>query len=238
MGWSRARNAKSPAGGDFVKAFWRRGRESNPSRRLCRPLHNRFATSPRGKLLLLNWPVMCHINMRNNVFSEFWSGRRVSNSRPQPWQGCALPTELLPLRSPAIDTPFGAGEESRTLDLNLGKVALYQLSYSRTECFLLLTLLLQITGAGEESRTLDLNLGKVALYQLSYSRILETRIIAEIVSISKVSRYCRLHCTHWTGAGEEARTLDLNLGKVALYQLSYSRFVCRLLRCRHNRQAL
>jgi hypothetical protein len=27
---------------------------------------------------------------------QFWSGRRVSNSRPQPWQGCALPTELLP----------------------------------------------------------------------------------------------------------------------------------------------
>jgi hypothetical protein len=27
----------------------------------------------------------------------------------------------------------GAGEESRTLDLNLGKVALYQLSYSRNE---------------------------------------------------------------------------------------------------------
>ncbi len=26
---------------------------------------------------------------------------------------------------------LGAGEESRTLDLNLGKVALYQLSYSR-----------------------------------------------------------------------------------------------------------
>ena len=28
----------------------------------------------------------------------------------------------------------------------------------------------------------------------------------------------------YSGAGEEARTLDLNLGKVALYQLSYSRF--------------
>ena len=26
---------------------------------------------------------------------------------------------------------YGAGKESRTLDLNLGKVALYQLSYSR-----------------------------------------------------------------------------------------------------------
>jgi hypothetical protein len=27
----------------------------------------------------------------------------------------------------------------------------------------------------------------------------------------------------YSGAGEESRTLDLNLGKVALYQLSYSR---------------
>src|SRR5207253_5677082 len=31
-----------------------------------------------------------------------WSGRRVSNSRPQPWQGCALPTELLPRRTRII----------------------------------------------------------------------------------------------------------------------------------------
>jgi hypothetical protein len=30
-----------------------------------------------------------------------------------------------------LSPEFGAGEESRTLDLNLGKVALYQLSYSR-----------------------------------------------------------------------------------------------------------
>jgi hypothetical protein len=28
-----------------------------------------------------------------------------------------------------------------------------------------------------------------------------------------------------SGAGDEARTRDLNLGKVALYQLSYSRMV-------------
>src|SRR5437773_12223490 len=27
---------------------------------------------------------------------KIWSGKRVSNSRPQPWQGCALPTELFP----------------------------------------------------------------------------------------------------------------------------------------------
>jgi hypothetical protein len=78
----------------------------------------------------------------------------------------------------------GAGDESRTRDLNLGKVALYQLSYSRmvlltTFCYLPLLhkaatnkTLLQKSGAGDESRTRDLNLGKVALYQLSYSRVL------------------------------------------------------------------
>ena len=27
---------------------------------------------------------------------SIWSGKRDSNSRPQPWQGCALPTELFP----------------------------------------------------------------------------------------------------------------------------------------------
>src|SRR5471032_885346 len=30
--------------------IWRRGRESNPSKRLCRPLHNLFATSPEDLL--------------------------------------------------------------------------------------------------------------------------------------------------------------------------------------------
>jgi len=32
----------------------------------------------------------------------------------------------------ALLSEFGAGNEARTRDLNLGKVALYQLSYSRT----------------------------------------------------------------------------------------------------------
>ena len=30
------------------------------------------------------------------VFYCIWSGKRDSNSRPQPWQGCALPAELFP----------------------------------------------------------------------------------------------------------------------------------------------
>ena len=32
---------------------------------------------------------------------------------------------------PGVDGETGAGNEARTRDLNLGKVALYQLSYSR-----------------------------------------------------------------------------------------------------------
>ena len=35
--------------------------------------------------------------------------------------------------NPAFYNPFGAGNETRTRDPNLGKVVLYQLSYSRVE---------------------------------------------------------------------------------------------------------
>ena len=34
---------------------------------------------------------------RNRPSSKQWSGQRGSNPRPQPWQGCALPTEPCPL---------------------------------------------------------------------------------------------------------------------------------------------
>jgi hypothetical protein len=36
-------------------------------------------------------------------------------------------------------------------------------------------------------------------------------------------REAMLPVSDLTGAGKESRTLDLNLGKVALYQLSYAR---------------
>src|SRR5574344_120769 len=32
----------------------------------------------------------------SDCFPFIWSGKTVSNRRPQPWQGCALPTELFP----------------------------------------------------------------------------------------------------------------------------------------------
>ena len=49
-----------------------------------------------------------------------WSGKRVSNSRPQPWQGCALPTELFPRRleiialGSVVSNAFGRGMPRRT----------------------------------------------------------------------------------------------------------------------------
>jgi hypothetical protein len=41
-----------------------------------------------------------------------------------------------------------------------------------------------------------------------------------------------------SGAGEESRTLDLNLGKVALYQLSYSRIASHSLFSQFGEPAL
>ena len=85
-----------PSTGPF-SCGWRRDPESNRARRICNPLHNRFAIAPKiqsknftkkGKRLL--------------PFFNIWSGKRVSNSRPQPWQGCALPTELFPHFKPQI----------------------------------------------------------------------------------------------------------------------------------------
>jgi hypothetical protein len=38
-----------------------------------------------------------HPLMRRGIKDLFWSERRGSNPRPRPWQGRALPTELLSL---------------------------------------------------------------------------------------------------------------------------------------------
>jgi hypothetical protein len=39
--------------------------------------------------------------------------------------------------------------------------------------------------------------------------------------------FCREACEEWKGAGDRARTGDPNLGKVVLYQLSYTRRASR-----------
>ena len=53
--------------------------------------------------------------------AKLWSGRRGSNPLPLPWQGSALPNELLPRD--------GASEWSRTTDTGIFSPLLYQLSY-------------------------------------------------------------------------------------------------------------
>ncbi len=98
-----------------MECVWRRGSGSNRRRRLCRPLHNHFATPPGDTCNCCQLRPFYQPASKENfeVFSAdanshnekrkllrlplvFWSGRRVSNSRPIPWQGIALPTELLP----------------------------------------------------------------------------------------------------------------------------------------------
>ena len=58
----------------------RRESESNRRPRLCRPLHDHSAIPPkqRGK---------ARCGRLRHLPSRIWSGKRVSNSRPQPWQG-------------------------------------------------------------------------------------------------------------------------------------------------------
>jgi hypothetical protein len=75
------------------------------------------------------------------------------------------------------DEEIGAGNETRTRDPDLGKVVLYQLSYSRNR-YCWYDCCSRMLGAGNETRTRDPDLGKVVLYQLSYSRIDSTGVDA------------------------------------------------------------
>ncbi len=87
----KTKNPQSHVCGFFLRNRWRRKPESNRRTRICNPLHNHSAIAPAlaRKKEARCWPLLPFC---------IWSGRRVSNSRPQPWQGCALPTELLPRR--------------------------------------------------------------------------------------------------------------------------------------------
>ena len=91
---------KTPSNEDVHRGFWRRGSESNRRGRLCRPLHDHSATPPRGgRTPGRHAPQTKRESQVSGSPSKFWSGKGVSNSRPQPWQGCALPTELFPHRT-------------------------------------------------------------------------------------------------------------------------------------------
>ena len=125
------------------------------------------------------------------------SGKRDSDSRPQPWQGCALPTELLPhairceekeTRTPTTQLslpPQSSASTNSAISPNIKELPGAQ-NRTRT-CTSFLTLVPETSAstipppglplfnklwAANETRTRDLNLGKVALYQLSYCRII------------------------------------------------------------------
>ena len=103
-----------------------------------------------------------------------WSGKRDSDPRPQPWQGCALPTELFPL----VTTSRSEEEETRTpttqlslppqssASTNSATSPLPWNSIPNTEWHVV-----QNVRAENGTRTRDPNLGKVVLYQLSYFRL-------------------------------------------------------------------
>ena len=119
---------------------------------------------------------------------------------------------------------FGAGNETRTRDLNLGKVALYQLSYSRINS--------KQTLCAEPLPHAFWRRGVESNHPGRICNPLHNRF-----ATAPQARLCRNNSNSlalWTdglitttesGAGNETRTRDLNLGKVALYQLSYSRIV-------------
>ena len=108
--------------------IWRRGSESNRRTRLCRPLHDHSATPPGSSAITIGTaqndaaaaaaiPTQGNYQERHALFVEIHLLENTANRR---W-----------CRRRCVFRNSGAGKESRTPDLNLGKVALYQLSYSR-----------------------------------------------------------------------------------------------------------
>ena len=93
----------SPPGLFMGALNWRLESESNRRTRSCSPLHNHSAIQPtepatRGPYRKPGpgGADCCHHGQPGFANLQ-WSGKRDSNSRPRPWQGRALPTELFPL---------------------------------------------------------------------------------------------------------------------------------------------
>jgi hypothetical protein len=69
------------------------GRELNPYSH-CWPQDFKSCVSTSSTTRVV---IFIKLKKKGVISSHLLSGRRGSNPRPQPWQGCALPTELLPL---------------------------------------------------------------------------------------------------------------------------------------------
>ena len=65
------------------------------------------------------------------IFTKKWSSRRDLNPWPLPYQGSTLPLSYIGLTSKPVRCSERAGDQVRTGDLQLGRLSLYQLSYTR-----------------------------------------------------------------------------------------------------------
>ena len=97
-----------------VTDIWRREPESNRRRRICNPLHDHSAIAPINSGFAGRCMTTLPPRRAPSTPELRWKKERNSHG----------------VRG-AVSRDSGAGEESRTPDLNLGKVTLYQLSYSR-----------------------------------------------------------------------------------------------------------
>ena len=80
----------------------------------CLPFHH-----PGGGNKVNSNRSICTTNRRKQkkpaIFRRLWSGKRDSNSRPRPWQGRALPTELLPhFNFRTVVLLFSGGKDNST----------------------------------------------------------------------------------------------------------------------------
>jgi hypothetical protein len=91
-------------------------------RKLCNRLRGRCAASDRTSLFEEisgfrgggTAPARRSVKTIDAALNQTWSGKRDSNSRPRPWQGRALPTELFPRGTAHItDCPTGVNPRIR-----------------------------------------------------------------------------------------------------------------------------
>ena len=73
-------------------------------------------------------------------------------------------------------------------------------------------------------------MGKLRLGRLAGRKALTSRFHTRSRLEQKEEQRLQIVVPRNSGAGKESRTPDLNLGKVALYQLSYSRNVGQIIR--------
>ena len=132
----------------------------------------------------------------------YWSGKRDSNSRPQPWQGCALPTELFPQMY--IFNFTSEEEETRTPTTQLS--------------------LPPQSSASTNSATSPIcNNFVINAYIRAQNRTRTCTSLLTLVPETSASTIPPPGLEHEKRAENETRTRDPNLGKVVLYQLSYFR---------------